>query len=169
MTRKRWVSIFPELLSWIFSVSITHCRKFLPLIPALFVCVDECEVTSDPDRTEWAEDTDNADLPVGKQHRCWFHFLFPASDLRKRPIHCFQLLGEEIRLSLKVRKHLWCLFNLTEMSHLHDGMRCEIRHSGVQMCSGHACNYPPYVQPDRRWSVGWSLGCNLGPNRLPGL
>lgn len=36
-------------------MSITSCRKFLSLNP-VFVCVDECEVTSDPDMSECADD-----------------------------------------------------------------------------------------------------------------
>lgn len=38
-------------------MSITGCRKFLSLIPVLlFVVVDECEVTLNPDMSEWPED-----------------------------------------------------------------------------------------------------------------
>lgn len=37
-------------------MSITGCRKFLSLIPVLlFVVVDECEVTLNPDMSEWPE------------------------------------------------------------------------------------------------------------------
>lgn len=56
VTAKCWKGTFQVLLSWTFAVSITGCRKFLSLIPVLlFVVVDECEVTLNPDMSEWPE------------------------------------------------------------------------------------------------------------------
>lgn len=105
VTTKCWKGTFQALLSWTFEVSITCCRKFLSLIPALFlfvwmsvrspltlICLNVLRTTT-RSRTG-SHLTLIMLISEGKQHHCGVYFLFPALDLWKKRNHCFQLLSQ---------------------------------------------------------------------------
>lgn len=79
---KSWQSSFYAPLCSISNVWVTTCRKWTVDSCSFFVCLDECEATSDPDMPEWAEadsekaerqlaDTDNVHIKGEKHRLCW--------------------------------------------------------------------------------------------------